>query len=279
MMMKAEKPKEVRKIKEMIESYRVIGTLNMHKMPAKQLQEMKRKLAGKAVIKMSRKSLLKKAMEQSNLNLLAEKISGEPALIMSNENPFALYTFLKNNKSTAAARANDTAPEDITITKGGTGLPPGPAISQLQSVGLKTSIQGGKISITKDHMIVKAGGTITPDMINVFAMLKMEPMKIGIDLVTAWENGDIYEKSVLDIDEDAYASNIAACVRNAVALSVNACYLTDITASIAVSKAYMDAQALGIAAGILAPETIIFMLAKSKSEADALQNAINHYSK
>ncbi len=276
-MLKAEKPKEVQKIREIIEKNRVVALLNMHKLPGKQLQEMREKLRGKATIKMTRKTLIKKVLENARngeTKVLVDKIEGEPALIISNENPFELYSFIKKNKSAAPAKANDIANADIIISKGGTNLPPGPAISQLQSVGLKTTVKNGKIEILKDKVIAKAGETITGNMANVFAMLKMEPMEIGLDMVAAWEDGTVYKREILDVDEKEYENMVRDCIQKAINLSVYSSYLTDITATLAISKASAEARSLAISAGLLTEDTIGLILAKANAEADALQTKI-----
>ncbi len=46
-MLKTEKPIQVQKMRELTVSYKVIGILNMHKLPAKQLQQMRESLGGK----------------------------------------------------------------------------------------------------------------------------------------------------------------------------------------------------------------------------------------
>ncbi|MBI5347553.1 MAG: 50S ribosomal protein L10 [Candidatus Aenigmarchaeota archaeon] len=276
-MLKADKPKEVQKMKELIEKHRIVALLDMHKLPGKQLQDIRIKMHGKAVIKMGRKTLIKKAIESArngDAKELINKIRGEPALLLSNENPFELYAFLKKNKSPAAAKTNDIATEGITINKGSTNLPPGPAISQLQSIGLKTTVKDGKIEILKDKDVVKAGEPITEAMSNVLAMLKMEPMKIGLDMVAAWESGVLYEKELLNIDEKEYECMLKECIRKAINLSVNAGYITDETAVISISKAYREARSLALSAGLLTDETVGFILAKANAEADALQRKI-----
>ena len=273
-MLKNEKPGEVEVLKNLMDSYSLVGVLNMHKLPTKQLQKIKKQLGSKAVIRMSRKSLIFRALDSSQKSILKEKIIGEPALILSNENPFKLFKVLKENRASAPAKPGDIAKGDITIAKGSTNLPPGPAISTLQKVGLKTTVQQGKIAVSQDKVIAKVGETVNEDMVNAFNLLKMEPMEIGLDMVIAMERGALYDKSVLDIDADEYLKNLQLAVHHAINISLHTGYLVPETAALAIQKAFTEAKSLCIAANIIEKEFITDIVAKALAEAKALENKI-----
>jgi len=268
------KEEDVEKIAHLINQFSVVGVLNMHKLPARQLQKIKDQLRGTAVIRVSKKSLLLRAFDKSERDLdeLKEKIMGEPALILTNENPFSLYKKLKESRSPAPAKAGDIAPHDIVIPKGPTPLPPGPAISSLQKIGLKTTVQQGKIAVTQEKIVAKEGEKITEDAVNVLNLLKMEPMEVGLDLVSAWENGTIYGKDLLDIDQSFYINELYVSVQKAVNLSVNTGYSTKLTIEIILSKAFTEAKALCIGANILEKQFIDDVLIKAIREFKALEN-------
>lgn len=275
-MLRKNKPKEVEKLKELIEHYSVIGLLNMHYLPAKQLQKIKSDLKGMVVIKMSKKSLIKRTLEKNEKDVksLEEKIVGEPAMIFSNEDPFKLFKILKENRSSAPAKLGDIAPHDIVIPKGSTGLPPGPAISTLQKIGLKTTVDKGKIAIANDRVVAKTGEIITEDIVNALNLLKIEPMEIGLDLVAAWQDGKIYDKSVLNIDVDEYLNNIKLAVQQMINLSLNTGYLVPITARMAIEKAFIEAKRLAVFANIIDKNVIDDLLLKAIAEAKSLNALI-----
>ena len=272
-MLKSDKPKEVEKLAKLLGSYSVIGILNIHKMPTKQMQKIKTKLKGKATIKAAKNMLLRKAMEKSghDLSALAAKVSGESAIILSNDNPFRLYAMLKENRIASAAKIGDIAPQDIIAQKGPTGLPPGPAITTLQKLGLKTTVEAGKIAVAQDKTVAKKGDTITADMVSGFNLLKLEPMQIGIDMAAAWEKGMIYDGKILDIDKEEYQRNVETCIAAAFNLSVNAHYPTKENISVMIQKAFGEARSLVIEADILDKDFIGDVLAKAAREAKALR--------
>ena len=278
-MVSEKKIKMLEKIKKDLAGAEVIGMLNMHKLPARQLQTIKKSLTGKAKIIMTRKSLILLAIKaigekKEGLGKLANNITAVPALIISKENPFKLYHFLKKNKSPASAKAGDIATKDIVVNKGPTPLQPGPAMTQLQSVGLKTGVEGGKVAIMNDMVVAKAGDTITPEMAAVFNTLGIEPMQIGLDMTDAWENGMIYGKDVLDIDEEQLYQDIISAVKAGVNLSLNAGYITSDNAPIALQKAFAEARALAIEANVLTVDVIGSVLAKAAAEMKELMDKV-----
>ncbi|KHO47544.1 MAG: large subunit ribosomal protein L10 [archaeon GW2011_AR5] len=276
-MKKEDKPKYVEQLTGMINEYSVIGVLNMHKMPARALQQMRESMRGTTVIKSGKKGLITKALngsKKSNINSLQEKLAGEPALLLTNENPFRLFRLIKENRTPAAAKPGDIAAKDITIPKGSTNLPPGPSISTLQKVGLKTSVQGGKIAVMADKVVCKAGEKIAQDLADVLALLKIEPMEIGLDLAYVWEDGTIYGKEVLDVSVEDYMNEVAKCVTYGVNLSVNIGYPTKLTIPLMLQKAFIETKALAVERDIVEKEFIEDILKKAQRAAKSLENKV-----
>lgn len=273
-----DKQKEVDEISSLIEGYSVIGILDMHKMPARQLQMIRNKLKGTAVIRMSKKSLIKMALEKSKkkdmkkISEMLDLCGFEPAILATNDNPFKIYKFLKNNRSPASAKSGDKAMNDIVIQKGPTNLPPGPAISTLQKVGLKASVQGGKIAVLQDKVVCKEGEIINDDLAGVLALLKLEPMEIGLKLSDVYEDGTIYNRSVLDVDTDEYIRMMQECIHHAINLSVNTGYPTKITIEIMLQKAFNESKALCVETNALEKDFIDDVLMKAVRQAMMLRS-------
>jgi large subunit ribosomal protein L10 len=80
-----------------------------------------------------------------------EEIAGKPTYQIVF---FADQAFEKN-KTKMTAKAGDVAPNDIIVPAGNTGLPPGPAISELHDVGIRTKIDVGSVWIVNDATVVK----------------------------------------------------------------------------------------------------------------------------
>jgi len=256
----AQKTKSIERVKELIKKYSLVGVVNMHSLPTAQLQRMRKKMTGDVEIFMTKKRLMKLALEDlkkdfKGIEQLEEKLNGVPALLFTNENPFKLYGLLQKNKSKAAAKGGQIAPNDIIISAGLTQFTPGPIISELGSYGLKTSVKDGKIEILKDAVVVKEGDEISSALAAFLVKMAIEPMEIGLDLVCVYEDGNLYGKEILAIDENEYTDNFTNAHRWAINLAMEAGVLTDVTAELTIQKLFREAKAVAIEGSFMTSET------------------------
>lgn len=251
-----------------------IAILNMHKLPASALQKIKYELGDSAKVRFTKKSSLMFAIKKAGKEHLIDHFKEQPALLLTDMNPFKLYKFIMTNKSPTSAKAGDIAPHDIEVKAGPTDLMPGPAITTLTKAGVPAKIEGGKIAVRTDKVVCKAGEKITLDMAAALQLLKLQPMEIALDVVAIAEGDLIYAKSVLAVDEKKLMANIALAVSQAVNLSVNAGWPTKQTMPIMINKAFLNAKTLGIEANVLDKGIIDSLLAKGKLQAECLNAKI-----
>jgi len=262
------KLEKVEELAKLIKHYPVVGIVNMENIPARTLQKMRAKLRGEVLIKMSKKSIMrhaieKAAREEKSLEALKDKLQGQPAFIFSKINSFKLYKILEENKVPAPAKPNSIAPKDIVVPKGETPFAPGPILGELQALGIKTEIKGGKIAVKEDTVVAKAGDVIDARLANILSRLGIEPMEVGLDLIAAYEDGTVFLPDVLKVDEEQVKAEIALAYQQAVNLSINSGFLTKETAPLAIAKAYREAFALALEAAIPEPEVIDQLLARA----------------
>ncbi len=241
---RGEKIKAVDTLVNQLQTSPVVGVLTLHKMPASALQKMRRALDGKATIKVEKKNMIALALEKAGKKELVDKLSSQPALMFASENPFKLYNFINKNKTNASAKPGDIAPEDITVPAGPTDIPPGPAISALSKVKIIAKVEGGKLAVTKDCLVAKAGDVISSDLASALSMVKLKPMKIGLDVVSLWENGTIYNKDVLFVDDVKIVSDLALAYKQAFNLSFNSGFPVKETVEVMLIKAVQEAKSL-----------------------------------
>jgi large subunit ribosomal protein L10 len=278
-MVKEEKKQQVEEIKELTEKYPVIGILDLYKMPSRQLQMIRKNLRGESVIKMWKKSLIKRAIDKiegkENIDKLFEFDIKEPALIFTNSNPFKIYKTLKQNKSRGYAKANDIAPKDIEIKAGPTNLMAGPAIGELQRIKIPAMIKEGKIHVRKDTTVVKEGETITEQIANVLKKLDIQPMYITINLVGVWEDGNVFGKDILDIDEEKFIQDLRNAHIYALNLSINAYYFNKESIKPLLQKAHNEGMNLGINANVLDKGVIKELIKKANTQGKVLSVKLN----
>jgi len=255
------KKDEVKKLADLIRKHKIVGIVDLMFLPSLQLQKMRVNLKGKALLKMSRLPLIKLAIEQvskdyKGIEELSERAVGLCAIILSNENPFKLAKILNDPKSSAPAKAGQIAPNDIIVPAGPTSFAPGPIIGELGRVGIKSGVEDGKIAIKEDKLLVREGEEIDKDKASVLARLGIEPMEIGINLLGVYENGVVFDKKVLAIDEKGFMQNLRSAVVNAFALTLGLAYPTADNVKLLISRAFRESKAIVDEVGILTSENV-----------------------
>lgn len=277
----AEYKKEiVSNLARLMNDYPIVAVVNMENLPAPQLQTMRAQLRKDFHITMTKRRLIRLAIEQAkpskkNIEQLEAHLGGMPALIFTKENPFKLSKTLQKSKSPAPAKAGQTAPRDIVVNKGATPFAPGPIIGELAAVGIKSGVEGGKVAIKEDTVVAKAGEKIKPKVAEILTRLGVQPMEVGLDLVAVYENGLIYGREVLSVDEKEYLSRLSNAARWAFNLAVNASYPTKNTIQLLIGKAHNDAKALGISQKIFDAGIIEILLGRAEQQMLSLKTTAN----
>ena len=275
-------PKKVEMVAALVDAFvnsPVIGVARVEGIPAPQIQQMRAGLRGKVGLVVSKNRLINMALVEASskkkgLEKLSEVVDGQTAMVLSDINPFRLFKELESTKTSAPAKGGEIAPSDIMVRAGDTPFKPGPIVGDLQKAGIPASIEGGKVVIKKDKVLVRAGDKISKDIANALTRLEIYPLTVGLDLKGAYEDGLFYERSSLVIDEEEYLHNIHEAARQSLNLAVFIAYPSPITIPILLSKASREALSLAINSGFPTKETVEFMLLKANAEMLSLASAV-----
>ncbi|MFA4952919.1 MAG: 50S ribosomal protein L10 [Candidatus Pacearchaeota archaeon] len=240
------KKKVVKELIDLIKNKKTILIASIKNLPASQFQEISKKVRGKAIVKVPRKNLIFRAIDNSedSVKQLREYIQSDVAFLFSDEDSFELASFLIENKSPAKAKAGQEAPEDITIQPGPTSLVPGPAISELGALGIQIQIDKGKINIKEPKVIVKKGEKISRGAADLMSKLDIKPFSNGFVPLCAF---DLKEKKLylnINIDKEGTLKILRESYGKSLAFAVEIGYPTKETISFMIGKAGMYAKAL-----------------------------------
>lgn len=277
----SQKKKDIlKKLVDLLNKSDIIGIVNLEELPTPQLQNMKKQLRGTFDLFITKKTIIKLALEQvkdkkPDLKKLEEQLKGMPALLFTKENPFLLFKTLKKNKSPAAAKPGQTAPKDLMVSAGPTPFTPGPIISELGALGLKAGVEGGKVVIKQDKIVCKEGEKISEPIANLLQKLGVEPMEIGLNLTCVYEKGVIYSKNVLDIDETEFMNKLIQASQWATNLAVEVSYPAKEIIELLLQKAFKESKAVALEANILEKDVIDQLLAKAESQATSVKQQAN----
>ena len=244
------KRKEVESLEALIDDHENVGIVGITGIPSKQLQDMRRELYGTAVLRVSRNTLQERALQAAGVEELIEHLDGQVGLVLTDENPFSLYRELEASKTPAPIGAGEIAPNDIVIPEGDTGIDPGPFVGELQQIGANARIEDGSIQVMEDSTVLDAGEEVSADLANVLNELGIEAKEVGLDLRAVYADGVVFDPEDLDIDVEAYESDVATAAARARNLAVNAVFPTASTAPTLIAKATGEAKSLGLQAAI-----------------------------
>ena len=271
------KQAEVDELVEFISSYESVGIVGVEGIPSRQLQAMRRDLHGSAAVRMSRNTLVERALDEVNdgLEQLTAYLAGQVALIGTNDNPFGLFKQLEASKTPAPISAGEIAPNDIVIPEGDTGVDPGPFVGELQQAGADARIQEGSIQVLSDSTVLEAGGEVDQQLAGVLGELGIEPKEVGLDLKQVYSEGVLFSPDELAIDIDEYRADIQSAAAAGRNLSINAVYPTTQTAPSLIAKATGEAKSVALSAAVESPDVVGDLLGKADGQVRALVGQID----
>ncbi len=275
-----EKISEVEEITGLINKNHVIGTASLQKVRAPQLQKFKKSLSDKVHMKVVKNTIMKRAIENCKerveLQDLIEHLEGSNIFLFTDMNPFRLALLLQRSKVKITAKSGDKAAFDVTVPAGNTGQPPGPIISQLNAVGLRTRIESGSVWINKDTIVAKKDDVISESLAAVLSKLGIKPVEAGLALKVAYDDGVIITEEQLQIDLERIRRDIQNTFSETLALSLALAYPTAETIETLVQVAHQQSYALAISATIPTRETIECLIQKAEAEMRSLSGKISN---
>ena len=234
------KVEAVKELTDLIKSSRTVLLADVSSIPGSQYQAIVKKLRGKAIVKVPKKNLMIRALENSGKPVakeLEEKIDGSIAVLFSDLDSYDLARELLKNKSPSKAKPGQISPKDLEIPAGPTDLTPGPAISELGALGIQIMIQGGKIEIKAPKVVAKSGEAISQGAADMLSKLNILPFTIGFTPVSAYDAEDNLVYVNIKINEEEAVSSLLEAYSRALPFAVEIGYNSKETVPFRLQKA------------------------------------------
>lgn len=224
-------------------------------MPSAQFQKIRKKLKDKATIKVIKKRVMARAMEEASkkkgeehLKDIEKYLEEGSAILFSQLDSFELASILADQKVSVRAKPGQIALHEIQVDAGPTDIPAGPMISEFGNAGVKIGIEGGKIVVKESKILIKQGEKISEGIAEILSKLEILPFTIGLEPIAAFDakTGKTYVG--IKIDKHETFENL--------------------------KKSFSDARALAISVSYPAAEIIPMLLVKASMHFNALQKLI-----
>lgn len=261
---------EVKTLSELVKNKKTMLVASIKNIPASQFQEIGKKLRGKAIIKVPKKSLMLRAIEHSKnpeLQKVEKNIEADFAVLFSDLDSYELAAELLKNRSPAKAKPGQIAPMNIEIPDGPTELVPGPAISELGALGIQIQIEKGKIHIKQAKVIVKEGEKIKQAAAEIMAKLDIKPFSIGFIPLFSFDTEENTLYTELKIDSEAVIAELKEAFARALSFAVEMGYVNSETLKVMIRRASAQERKLNrIMSGEPEEEVVAAPVAEEKKE-------------
>ena len=250
---------QVDELLRLIEKSEVIANAELFKVRSNQLQQLRRKFRSDVHMQVIKNNIIKRALiasKKHNIENLIDSVSGSSIFLFTSINPFKLNLILENSTVNASAKAGDVAQGDILIPRGNTGLPPGPAISELHEIGIRTRIETGSIWVMRETVVAKEGDVISPSLASVLSKLGMTPIEVGLHIQNCYHDGFVLNSDQLRLDLEEIRNEFTTAVNQAFNFAVETQYPTVETLPTILSKAITNARTLAFQASYPAKEVL-----------------------
>lgn len=269
----------VDEILRLIESSKTVMLVNTYRVKSSTINEARRRLRGRAVLKHVKTTLLQKAAEKTGLQALRDFLKkhaskGSVMLMVSDEDPYELQQELRKYSIRLPLNAGDTVDREIVVPAGNTGLPAGPVISSLNEVGLPTRIETGSIWITKETVIAKPGDVVTPQLASVLSKLNIRPVEAFIKSHAAIHNGVVYTEELLSKTLEEIMREFSKGLENVLKTSLATLFPTPESLSVMLVEAFSKAVTLSLKTQYYDENTVKIQLQTAEASASRLAETL-----
>jgi len=221
---KERKAEYVQRLLSLVEEYPRIFLVNADNVRSKQLQHIRRDLRGKAEILMGKNTLIRRALrgitgDRPDIEKLLPVIRGNIGFVFTKGDLVEIRDILLANKVPAPAKAGAIAPADVMVPAGNTMMPP-EKTSFFQALKIITKIVRGTIEITDDVHLISKGDRVGASEAMLLNMLNIQPFHYGLGVVKIFDEGGLFDASVLDITEADLLKRFSDGIRNVAAVSL-----------------------------------------------------------
>ena len=257
-----------------------IAVIDIHGVPAGAMIGMRTTLRDNMKIQVAKKQLMRLAWEQAgndseNLETLFQGVI-QPALVSSSSmNSFELFSELKKTEAGRAAKPGDIAPHEIVVEKMDTGMPPGPIVGDLNSVGIPAKIMGGSVQIQKRTVILKEGDVFEGEMGMMLSKIGINPIVTGLRLCGTLEGGTVFAPTTLDLDLEQFESDLISYAAGAYNLACNITWFTSQTMPALIAKASGEALAVALEAAVATADTIPHLIGRANMSAMGVAGSLS----
>jgi len=246
------------KVNRLLSEFEKIFICDADNVTSKQFQDIRQGMRGRGEVLMGKNTMMKRAIrdmvsDKPELEKLLPLIKKNVGFVLTNGELTEIRDLVLTFKVPAAARAGAVAPVAVTVPPQNTGLGP-EKTSFFQALAIPTKISRGSIEITSPVKLLEEGDKVSESAAMLLNMLKISPFTYGLDIVTIYDAGSVFDPAILDITQDDIRNRFLAGVQNVAACSLAIGYPTAASVPHSIANGFKNLMAVAAATEIEFPQ-------------------------
>ncbi|KAF6003989.1 hypothetical protein CCYA_CCYA05G1458 [Cyanidiococcus yangmingshanensis] len=245
---------------QLFDTYDKILVVEIDNVGSKQLQDARRELRSlDSIVLCGKNTVIRKALKdrvakKPPLEKILHALRGNVSFVFTRGDLREVRDCILRNKVPAPAKAGQIAQCDVFVPAGPTGMPPD-LTSFFQALSIPTKIERGSICIVSDVQVIKQNERVSASAVALLQRMGIEPFTYGMKIRQIYEEGAMYEPSVLDITPDDLRNKVREAVDTMAAISLATGYLTAAAVPHILMRATRNVIAASIAADYDMPQS------------------------
>jgi len=194
---------------------------------------------------MVRKVLREYVESNPKVEPLIALVKNNVGFVFTNSDLSEVEKKLLHHRVGAPAKAGIIAPNDVIVPKGPTRMEP-TQTSFLQALNIASKINKGQVEIVSDVHLIKAGEKVGSSEATLLQKLNIKPFSYGLSLIHIYDNGAVYEPSVLQLTDADLLTKFRNGINNVASLSLSIGYPTLASLPHALSAAYKNVLSVAV---------------------------------
>lgn len=248
------------KLENLLENFPKCFLVSADNVGSKQMQQIRIALRGRAEVLMGKNTMMRKAIrgqlqKHPQLEKLLPHLVGNVGFVFTNEELTEIRDILLSNKKEAPAKAGAIAPLDVFVPAGNTGQGP-EKTSFFQALAIPTKITKGTIEILSDIHLIKKDEKVGASESALLGMLNIRPFHYGLVCKTVYDNGSVFNPSILDIKDEDMIQKFCQGIANVAAVSLAIGYPTTASVPHSIISGFKNVAAVCLEADIDIPQIV-----------------------
>jgi len=179
---------------------------------------------------------------------IIDLIKGKVALIFYEESVPDFRKAISGKPIPREAKVGQTAPCDVTIPSGPTGLAPS-EVNFFHALGLPVKINKSILDLQKDVHLLKKGQKVGNSEAVLLKKLNQKPFTYNLEVLHVYDDGKILPPAIFDMSKDEIVAKFQKAASYLAGLSIAVGRPNEISTPLLIQKSFTYLLALGLGSG------------------------------